>query len=59
MVTVFLATHRKDGKLIDGRAEQTYVEYLKLHERAAASAPIAREAGTSLQSAPAPSEDEL
>ncbi|KAJ6844807.1 plant UBX domain-containing protein 8 [Iris pallida] len=59
MVTVFLATHRKDGKLIDERAEPTYSDYLKLQERAAASAPTAGEAGTSLQPAQTSSTDEL
>ncbi|KAJ6827655.1 protein Rf1, mitochondrial-like isoform X1 [Iris pallida] len=52
-------THRKDGKLIDERAEQTYVEYLRLRQRTTASAPTTGEAGTSSKPSSAPSEDEL
>ncbi|KAJ6832159.1 hypothetical protein M6B38_345850 [Iris pallida] len=59
MVTVFLATHRRGADLIDERAEQTYAEYQRLRERAAASAPDAGEAGTSSQPTQALSEDEL
>ncbi|KAJ6823716.1 hypothetical protein M6B38_127655 [Iris pallida] len=59
MVTVFLATHRKDGKLIDDRATQSYEEYVRLRdERASASAQAEGGVGTSQPSSPQ-SEDEL